>query len=75
MSRVCSAHMLQDTNMFSWLWICSICQGYVVHMLQDTNMFSWLWICGVCQGYVVHICYMVRICLVGCGSVAYVKGI
>jgi hypothetical protein len=45
------------------------------HMLQGTNMFSWLWICGVYQGYVVHICYRVRICLVGCGSVAYVKGI
>ena len=51
MSRVCSTYMLQGTNMFSWLWICGVCQGYVVHMSQGTT------------------------CLIGCGSVAYVKGI
>jgi hypothetical protein len=48
---------------------------FSTHMLQGTNMLSWLWICSVYQGYVVHICYRIRICLVGCGSVAYVKGI
>jgi hypothetical protein len=47
---------------------------FSTHMLQDTNMFRWLWICSVCQGYVVHICYRVRTCLVGCGSVVYIKG-
>jgi hypothetical protein len=61
MARVFSTHMLQDTNMFRWLWICSVCQGYVVHIcywLQ--NMLSMHFMVRYFLVYSIYHAYVIR---------------